>query len=96
MMRYYDENERDLIKSIEHGEWDSVDDLESEIEEAKKIAKATRTKDERINIRLNSGVLKLLKSKALEEGVPYQTLVSSILHKYVTGKLKDESSSTNQ
>jgi len=96
MMRYYDENERDLIKSIEHGEWDSVDDLESEIEEAKKIAKATRIKDERINIRLNSGVLKLLKSKALEEGVPYQTLVSSILHKYVTGKLKDESSSTNQ
>lgn len=95
-MRYYDENERDLIKSIEHGEWNSVDDLESEIEEAKKIAKATRTKDERINIRLNSGVLKLLKSKALEEGVPYQTLVSSILHKYVTGKLKDESSSTNQ
>lgn len=95
-MRYYDENERDLIKSIEHGEWDSVDDLESEIEEAKKIAKATRIKDERINIRLNSGVLKLLKSKALEEGVPYQTLVSSILHKYVTGKLKDESSSTNQ
>ena len=95
-MRYYDENERDLIKSIEHGEWDSVDDLESEIEEAKKIAKATRTKDERINIRLNSGDLKLLKSKALEEGVPYQTLVSSILHKYVTGKLKDESSSTNQ
>lgn len=95
-MKYYDENERALIESVESGEWDSANNLESEIAEAKKIAKATRTKDTRINIRLNSSDLKVLKSKALEEGVPYQTLVSSILHKYATGKLKDESSSTNQ
>jgi predicted DNA binding CopG/RHH family protein len=95
-MRYYDENERALIESIENGEWDSVNNLASEIAEAKKIAKATRTKDVRINIRLNSGDLKALKSKALEEGIPYQTLVSSILHKYAAGKLKDESSSNKQ
>jgi len=89
-MKYYDENERALIESVENGEWNSVNNLESEIAEAKKMAKSTRTKDVRINIRLNSGDLKALKSKALEEGVPYQTLVSSILHKYAAGKLKEE------
>ncbi len=88
-MKYYDEGERNLVKSIEDGEWHSVQDLSTEIAEAKKIASATRTKDARINIRLSSSDIKALKSKALEDGVPYQTLVSSILHKYVTGKLVD-------
>lgn len=85
-MKFYDENERNLIESVESGEWISVEDLQSEIAEAKKIAFDTRTKDTRINIRLTKNDLKALKSKALEEGVPYQTLVSSVLHKYVKGK----------
>ena len=85
-MKFYDENERNLIESVESGEWISVEDLQSEIAEAKKIAFATRTKDTRINIRLTKNDLKALKSKALEEGVPYQTLVSSVLHKYIKGK----------
>lgn len=44
-MKFYDENERNLIESVESGEWISVEDLQSEIAEAKKIAFATRTKD---------------------------------------------------
>jgi len=86
-VKYYDKEERSLIESIENGEWVPVGNLQSEIDEAKEIARATRTKDTRINIRLTSRDLKVLKTKALEEGVPYQTLVSSVLHKYASGKL---------
>ena len=86
-MKYYDEEERSLIESIENGEWVPVGNLQSEIDEAKEIARATRTKDTRINIRLASSDLKALKTKALEEGIPYQTLVSSVLHKYASDKL---------
>ena len=86
-MKYYDDEERSLIESIENGEWVPVGNLQSEIDEAKEIARATRTKDTRINIRLASSDLKALKTKALEEGIPYQTLVSSVLHKYASDKL---------
>jgi len=86
-MKYYDEEERILVESIEKGEWVPVDDLQTAINEAKSMARFTRTKDTRINIRLASSDLKILKTKALEEGVPYQTLVSSVLHKYAKEKL---------
>ncbi len=86
-MKYYDEEERILIESIENEEWVPVDDLQAAINEAKSIARSTRTKNTRINIRLASSDLKILKTKALEEGVPYQTLVSSVLHKYAKEKL---------
>lgn len=86
-MKYYNEEERGLIESIEKEEWVPVGNLQSEIDEAKEIARVTRTKDTRINIRLASSDLKALKTKALEEGVPYQTLVSSVLHKYAANKL---------
>jgi len=56
-MKYYDEDERILVKSVENGEWYSVQDLSAEIAEAKKIARATRAKDARINIRLSSSAL---------------------------------------
>ncbi len=86
-MKYYDEEERTLIESIEKGEWVPVDDLQRAIDEANSVARSTRAKDMRINIRLASSDLKILKTKALEEGVPYQTLVSSVLHKYAKEKL---------
>ena len=53
----------------------------------KMAAKNTLLKDQRMNIRIAQRDLEGLKTKALEEGMPYQTLVSSVLHKYVTGKL---------
>jgi len=51
--------------------------------------RSTAIKDRRINIRLSSGDLSDIQVKALEEGVPYQTLIASVLHKYVTGRLAE-------
>ena len=82
-----DKEEQELLKSIESGEWQSVDNLEDEIKKHKEIAKNTLKKDKRINIRLSSNDLQMLKTTAVELGMPYQTLVSSVLHQYVTGRL---------
>ena len=89
-MKYYDEEEKELIESIENEEWMPVaENKKKEIEEAIENANKTLRKDKRMNIRISERDLKNLKVKALEEGIPYQTLVSMILHKYVNGKLKE-------
>jgi predicted DNA binding CopG/RHH family protein len=82
-----DKEEQELFDSTERGEWHSVPDLEQEIQEAKKIAGATFKKTERMNIRISPKDLNALKIEALGEGMPYQTLVSSIIHKYLSGRL---------
>ena len=82
-----DEEENELLKSIESGEWKSIDNLQDNILQHKNIAKNTLKKDKRINIRLSSNDLQSLKSNAIELGLPYQTLVSSVLHQYVNGRL---------
>jgi len=87
-MEYYDKEEKELFESIENGEWLSSDKAH-EIEKAVETGKKTLRKDKRMNIRISERDLKNLKVRALEEGLPYQTLVSMILHKYVTGKLKE-------
>ena len=83
-----DEEERDLLKSIEAGEWRSVPDFEREKERYRQYAIATLRKDKRINIRIPERDLILIQQKALEEGLPYQTLISSILHKFASGRLR--------
>jgi hypothetical protein len=60
-----------------------------ELAKFKAAARATAIKDRRINIRLSSGDLSDIQAKALEEGIPYQTLIASVLHKYVTGRLAE-------
>ena len=82
-----------MLKSIETEEWVSVNTLEEEINKAKKAAKATLTKSERMNIRISPNNLRRLKIKAIEEGMPYQTLVSSIIHKYLIGRLLEQQES---
>src|SRR5208337_5074978 len=89
-MKLY-KDEKELSKSIENEEWRSIKNLEKEMEKARAIARATGTKDERMNIRMNRRDMMALKTRALERGVPYQTLVSSILRRWlreesVTGK----------
>jgi predicted DNA binding CopG/RHH family protein len=88
-MKFHDKEEQELMKSIETEEWVSVNNLEEEIEKAKKAAEATLTKSERMNIRITPNDLRRLKIKAMEEGMPYQTLVSSIIHKYLIGRLQE-------
>jgi predicted DNA binding CopG/RHH family protein len=89
-MKFHDKEEQELMKSIETEEWVSVNNLEEEIEKAKKAAEATLTKSERMNIRITPNDLRRLKIKAMEEGMPYQTLVSSIIHKYLIGRLQEQ------
>jgi predicted DNA binding CopG/RHH family protein len=81
-----DKEEKELLKSIENDEWRSTGNLDKDIEKARAIAKATGTKDERMNIRMNRRDIMALKTRALERGVPYQTLVSSILRQWLRGK----------
>jgi len=82
-----DKEEQALLESVESGAWQSVENVADEIKKHREIAKNTLKKDKRINIRLSSSDLQMLKSTAAELGMPYQTLVSSILHQYVTGRL---------
>lgn len=82
--------ESELINSVEAGEWSSVSDLPSMRERLMKAASETALKDYRINVRISKRDVEALKTKALEEGIPYQTLVTSILHKYVTGRIIDK------
>ena len=69
---------------------------EETIDRLKKFAQATVKKNKRVNIRLSSIDLEGIQSKALEEGIPYQTLMSSILHKFVIGNLVERRSITNR
>jgi len=84
-----DKEEQDLLASIEAGEWESVPNVEEEIRRHQEYARNTLKKDRRVNIRISSRDLEDIQTRALEEGVPYQTLMASVLHKYVTGRLLD-------
>jgi len=79
--------EEDLLASFERGEWQSVPNLKDEIARYAASAAATLAKDKRINIRLSSRDLEDVQTRAAEEGMPYQTLITSVLHKYVSGRL---------
>jgi predicted DNA binding CopG/RHH family protein len=89
-MAKLDKEEKELLKSFEDGEWKSVSDKKREASRLQDFAAATFRKDRRINIRISSKDLNALQKRALEEGIPYQTLVSSVLHKYVSGRLREE------
>ena len=86
-MTKLDKNEKDILESYENDEWRSVDKVKEKKSTYAQHAKNTFLKNKRINIRLSEKDFLDIKSKSLEEGVPYQTLISSIIHKYVSGKL---------
>ncbi len=82
-----DEEEKDILDSYERGEWVPVKNQKQEINKLRQYAKNTLQKDKRINIRMSSKDLDQVQVIAAQEGLPYQTLVSSIIHKYVSGYL---------
>jgi predicted DNA binding CopG/RHH family protein len=84
------DEEKELELSFEKNEWKSVSNKKNYLNKFKIAAKNTLAKDKRMNIRIAGKDIQLLKTKALEIGIPYQTLVSSILHQYVNGKLKEQ------
>jgi predicted DNA binding CopG/RHH family protein len=79
--------EQEILASFDRGEWKPVRNQKGEIARFQAVAKATLLKNKRVNIRLSSRDLEGLQAKAAEEGVPYQTLMASVLHKFVSGRL---------
>jgi len=84
--RPLDAYEADVLQAYETDEFSSVLD-EAERDRLRDAARATGTKDRRVNIRLSSADVRDIQALALREGIPYQTLISSILHKFVSGRL---------
>jgi predicted DNA binding CopG/RHH family protein len=82
---FYDDEEKKLAEAYERGEFKPVKNQRRAKREAVQAARRYMRKDERINIRLSTADLEMLKRRAVEEGLPYQTLIASILHKYVSG-----------
>jgi predicted DNA binding CopG/RHH family protein len=83
----YDNEELEILQALEEGALKPVKDSAQKIKSHQAAATATFKKDQRLNIRISSRDLKNLQARALEEGIPYQTLAASLLHKYVTGQL---------
>lgn len=84
-----DENEKEILESVERGEWRSVNGVKRQRSRYARYAKATFRKDRRLNIRISSKDLEAIQRRAVEEGLPYQTLISSLLHKYASGRLRE-------
>ncbi len=78
--------EREMVRSVEAGEWRSVSGLSKEKKRYQAYAKAAMKKIKRVNIRLSELDLFSIQRKAMQEGIPYQTLMASVLHKYATGQ----------
>lgn len=89
-----DSYETELLAAYDKGALKSVA-TKAELSKFKAAARATAIKDRRVNIRLSSGDLQDIQVKALEEGLPYQTLIASVLHKYATGRLTERKDLSN-
>jgi predicted DNA binding CopG/RHH family protein len=88
-MKNSEKGELELLESVEDGEWRSVAKSAEEIERYRGYAASALKKERRINIRLSSQDLLALQKRAVREGIPYQTLVSSVLHKFVSGQYEE-------
>jgi len=82
--------ELELLASYENEEWQSVKNINEQKETYQAYARATFRKDKRINIRISERDMVALQRRAIREGIPYQTLISSVLHKYVSGALTEK------
>ncbi len=84
-----DTEEKAILASVERGEWRPAKGAKRNLGRYTQYAKATFRKDRRLNIRISSRDLEAIQKRALEEGLPYQTLISSLLHKYASGRLRE-------
>ena len=83
----YDREEKDILNAYESGKMELSTPSKEEVESIKAIAKSTFKKDKRITIRLYDHDYKGIQKKAMEMGIPYQTLISGIIHRYIEGDL---------
>ena len=82
-------DEREILDGFERGELHSATDEVRELEDAQQAARNTFNKTRRVNLRVTERDFDLAHSRAREEGIPYQTLLSSVIHKYLTGRLTE-------
>ena len=83
----FDQEEKEILESYERGEFKRVKNFSKEARLIQKAAAKTLRKDSRVNIRMASRDLENIRARAVEEGIPYQTLIASILHKFVSGRV---------
>lgn len=84
--KYLDNDEKELAKSLENEEW--ISDLtQKDKTKYREYARYSLNKQKRINIRMSELDLKKIRAKAIEEGIPYQSLISMLIHKYNEGKV---------
>ncbi|MCF8240611.1 MAG: hypothetical protein K9J16_04430 [Melioribacteraceae bacterium] len=91
MKKKFDKDEKDLLNKLNNGELQSKVDIEKRRKELSAYARNALRKDKRVNIRISERDLLEIQRRAYEDGLPYQTLIASILHKFVNGKLVDQS-----
>jgi len=91
-MNKLDDFEKDILSAYENGELKSTSPSKAELAKFKAAASATFLKEKRVNIRLSAPDLMDIQARALEEGIPYQTLIASVLHKYVSGRFVEQPS----
>ena len=84
-----DEEEHSIFQDFERGEFKSIKNFRAEKQRLEAAASKTLQKGKRINIRISARDLEKIKKRAVAEGMPYQTLIASTLHKFVTGQLRE-------
>ena len=82
-----DSEEKELLRSVEQGEWESTQPTKAGFARYVRAARNTLRKDKRVNIRISQSDLEGLQSKAIQDGIPYQTFIASVLHRYLVGRL---------
>jgi predicted DNA binding CopG/RHH family protein len=91
-MKKLDRYEREVLSAYEKGVLVSVRPTKAQLTAFRDAARETFVKSRRVNIRLSAADLMDIQARAYEEGVPYQTLIASVLHKYVSGRLQEKRS----
>jgi len=85
-----DVEEQDFLESYERGEWQPIAKLEEELQHYQAFATATIQKNRLVAIDLPANDLAEIRQKALEKGIPYQTLIAKIVHEFVSGRLVEQ------
>jgi predicted DNA binding CopG/RHH family protein len=83
------QDEKEILESVESGAWRSTGLTRATKARLARAAAATLRKDRRVNLRISSRDLEAIQKRALAEGLPYQTLIASVLHKYAAGRLRE-------
>lgn len=91
-MKGLDKYEREILSAYESGQLKRTATSEASLRRYRDYARATLTKNRRVNIRVSTQDIADIQARAVEEGLPYQTLMASVLHKFATGRLVERKS----